>query len=411
MRLLILSQYYKPEPVPKPSELAEALMSRGHQVSVLTGYPNYPAGKLYEGYRLRPAERAVVDGVAVVRAFEFPDHGTGLLRRMANYLSFMISAPLASVLAPRCDVIYVWHPPLTAGVAAALIARARGVAFVYDVQDIWPESAVLSGMLRPGLLVRLMSRLERIVYRQAAHILVTTDGAKENLVAKGVPEGKVSVMPHWIDERVFTPVGDVTRAAVRTRERWDGRFVVMFAGNLGLVQGLDTVLAAAAGLPASGNTRIVIVGDGTDRERLEARAQALGLGDRVQFIGRQPAAVMPDLFAAADALLVHLKRSELSRLVIPTKTLAYLAAGRPIIMAMEGAAADLVTRAGAGIAVPPDDVTRLVEGIETLRRMSDAERAEMGARGTAHVAAHFTQKVVIPQYEALLERMAQADRT
>jgi colanic acid biosynthesis glycosyl transferase WcaI len=410
MRLLILSQYYKPEPVPKPNELAESMMTRGHQVSVLTGYPNYPSGKLYDGYRLKPAERSIVDGVPLVRAFEYPDHGTGLLRRMLNYVTFMISAPAASVLAPRCDVIYVWHPPLTVGVAAALIARMRRVAFVYDVQDIWPESAVLSGMLQPGPLVRLMSRLELIVYRQAAHILVTTDGAKENLISKGVPENKVSVMPHWIDERVFTPVGEETRAVVRTREGWDGRFVVMFAGNLGLVQGLDTVIDAAATLPESGNTLIVIVGDGTDRERLQARTQAMGLGDRVQFIGRQPAATMPDFFSAADALLVHLKKSDLSRLVIPTKTLAYLAAGRPIIMAMEGAAADLVTRAGAGIAVPPDDVMKLVEGIETLRQMSEAERAGMGARGIAHLTAHFTRQVVIPQYEALLQRFARTDR-
>ncbi|MDQ3486993.1 MAG: glycosyltransferase WbuB, partial [Acidobacteriota bacterium] len=133
MRVLILSQYYAPEPVPKPSELAEALRTRGHQVSVLTGYPNYPSGDLYDGFRLRPVERTTVDGVPVVRAFEYPYHGTRALGRMLNYASFMLTAPLASLFSPACDVIYVWHPPLTVGVAAAIIARIRGVGFVYDV--------------------------------------------------------------------------------------------------------------------------------------------------------------------------------------------------------------------------------------------------------------------------------------
>jgi len=251
-----------------------------------------------------------------------------------------------------------------------------------------------------------MSWLERVVYRQADHILVTTEGARRNLLSKGVPEPKVSVMRHWIDDRVFTVVSDKTRAAVRAREGWDGRFVVLFGGNVGLVQGLDTVIDAAAALPDSSNARLVIVGDGTDRERLQSRARALGLEQRVQFLGRQAPEIMPHFFAAADALLVHLKKSELSRLVIPTKTLAYLASGRPIIVAMEGAAADVVTTAGAGIAVPPDDVARLVEAIEAMRHMPEAERAAMGARGTAYLATHFTREVVIPEYEAVLLRVA-----
>jgi glycosyltransferase involved in cell wall biosynthesis len=406
MRVLILSQYYKPEPVPKPSELAESLRNRGHEVSVLTGYPNYPSGTLYEGYRLRFAEHTEIDGIPVVRAFEYPDHGTRAAGRIANYVTFMLSAPLASLMAPRCDVIYVWHPPLTVGIAAAIIARLRRVAFVYDVQDIWPESAVLSGMLKPGPLVRFMSWLERVVYRQADHILVTTDGARQNLVAKGVPEGKVSVMRHWIDDRVFTIVGEEARTVIRTREQWGDRFVVLFGGNVGLVQGLDTVIDAAAALPASSNTLVVIVGDGTDRQRLQSRVQALGLEQRVQFLGRQPPESMPGFFAAADALLVHLKKSELSRLVIPTKTLAYLASGRPIIMAMEGAAAELVTTAAAGVAVPPDDAARLADAMEAMRRLSDVERTAMGARGMAYLSAHFTREVVIPEYEALLQRFA-----
>jgi len=407
MRVLILSQYYSPEPVPKPAELADALTRRGHQVSVLTGYPSYPSGNLYAGYRLRFAERTNIDGVPVVRCFEYPAHGTRALGRIANYLSFMISAPFASVLVPRCDVIYVWHPPLTVGIAAAIIARLRGVRFVYDVQDIWPESALLSGMLQPGLLVNFLSWLERVVYRLADHILVVTEGARQNLIEKGVPAEKVSVARHWIDERIFTPVESDTRQAIRDRHGWGAQFVVLFGGNIGLVQGLDSVIDAAALLPDD-STRIVIVGDGTDLSRLQERAAALGVQRRVQFLGRQPSELMPLLFAGADALLVHLKKSPLSRLVIPTKTMAYLASGRPIIMAMEGAAADLVSAAGAGIAVPSENPQSLVEAIEAMRRMPEGERAAMGARGAEYLSANFTRDTVVPEYENILKSSAVA---
>ena len=410
MRVLILSQYYSPEPVPKPSELAEELARRGHQVSVLTGFPNYPSGDLYTGFRLAPMERTTVAGVPVVRAYEYPYHGTRALGRIFNYASFMVSATLVGLFLPRCDVIYVWHPPLTVGVAAAIIARVRGLGFVYDVQDIWPESAVLSGLLKDGPLVRFMAWLERAVYRQADHLLVVTEGARQNLLQKGVPPGKVSVGHHWIDERLFAPPSGDPRPATRAELGWTDRFVLLFAGNIGLVQGLDTLIDAAAALPSDSNALIAIVGDGTDRQRLVERVRARGLDARVQFLPRRPMDAMPALFAAADSLLVHLKKSELSRLVIPTKTLAYLAAGRPIVMAMEGAAADLVTDAGEGIVLPSEDAARLVEAIERLRTLPAAERQAMGVRATAYLSAHLTKDVVIPQYEALLERVAARGR-
>ena len=408
MRVLILSQYYTPEPVPKPAELAEALARRGHQVRVLTGFPNYPSGYLYDGYRLRPLQKGRVNGIPVTRAFEYPYHGTHALGRMLNYASFMIAAPIASLFMSPCDAIYVWHPPLTVGVSAAIIAKLRRVGFLYDVQDIWPESAVLSGLLKEGPLVRFMAWLERWVYRQADHILVVTDGARDNLIRKGVRPARVSVGKHWIDEALFAPAGEETRQRTRQEHDWTDRFVLLFAGNVGLVQGLDTLVDAAAALPPDSNAVIAIVGDGSDRQRLVDLVAARGLTARLQFLPRRPIEAMPAMFAAADALLVHLRKSDLSRLVIPTKTLAYLAAGRPILMAMEGAAADLVRDAGAGIVVPSENAFRLVDAIETLRSMSDAERQRMGEQATTYVAAHFSKTVVIPEYEEMLRRVAKA---
>ena len=161
MRVLILSQYYDPEPLPKAGELARELRDRGHEVEVVTGFPNYPAGKLYEGYRLAPVSRDSIDGIKVIRVFEFPYHGRNTFLRLVNYWSFVLFAPLAALFVQRADVMYVWHPPLTVGVAAWLISRLRRIPFVYDVQDIWPDAAVLSGMLTKGFLMRAMWNLSR----------------------------------------------------------------------------------------------------------------------------------------------------------------------------------------------------------------------------------------------------------
>ena len=406
MRVLILSQYYKPEPIPKPVELAEELRRRGHDVTVVTGFPNYPTGILYEGFRLGPLKREVINGVPVIRTYEYPYHGKRTFGRLVNYASFMFSAPVGSLMAPRPDVIYVWHPPLTVGLAAWVISCLKGIPFVYDVQDIWPEAAVLSGILKPGLLVRCMSCVERFVYSRAAHVLVVTQGAKENLISKGVETEKISVMPHWVEESLFERTNAKARLQVREHYGWGDRFVVMFAGNLGLVQGLRTVVSAVSELRNHRRISMVLVGEGSDKRHLQEFARSLGVEDRIQFIGYQPMERMPEIMAASDVLLVHLKHSELSRYVIPTKTLAYLAAARPILMAMDGAAAQLVRDAGAGLVIPPENPSEMANAIRALGEMPEPERDAMGRRGRDYLVANLSKKNIIHRYEETLQRVA-----
>ncbi len=408
MRVLILSQYYKPEPIPKPVELAAELARQGHTVNVLTGLPNYPAGTLYPGFRLRLVQREVLDGIPVVRTFEYPYHGQRVLGRLLNYGSFMLSAPLGSLFLPRCDVAYVWHPPLSVGVAAWMVRVLRGVPFVYDVQDIWPESAVASGLLRNGWLVSGMSRLERFVYRQASHVLVLTDDARSNLIAKGVPPDRVSMVPQWAEENLS--IGCDPQAAARIREEfgWGGRFVVLFAGNLGLVQGLETVVRAAAELRSDPSVRIVLVGDGSDKARLEQIAAKTQVGASLQFVDRQPLERMPAFMAAADALLVHLKNSALNEFIIPSKTFAYMAAARPILMAMSGAGAKLVAQADAGMIVTPEQPQQLAAAIRSLASQPIAVREAMGQRGRAYLLEHHSKSKVMESYFEVLERAARA---
>lgn len=402
--MLVLSHYFWPEPIPKPRELAEALRAGGHQVEVVTGFPNYPEGRLYPGHRLKILSREEIGGITVRRTYMIPDHGKGLAGRLLNYGSFMISGILGGLASARFDVIYVWHPPLSVGITAAIIGLLRRRPFVYDVQDIWPESAVASGFLRPGRVTRWMSRLERQVYRWAGHVLVVTDGAKANLVGKGVRGDKVSVLPHWYDDAEVRTTTAGSREEVREREGWKGRFVVMFAGNLGLMQGLDTIVRACLEIPPESNLLIVLVGGGSDRDRLERLATELSVQGRIQFVQRQPSSAMGSYFAAADALLVHLRSSSLSSMIVPSKTIAYFAAGKPIVMANVGASADLVERSGAGTVVPPDDPLALAAAMLDMSVSTEPERLRMSESGRRFFDENFTREAVLPKYISLLDR-------
>lgn len=378
----------------------------GHQVEVVTSFPNYPEGELYPGHELRGVARETISKIPVWRTYIIPDHGRGLLGRLLNYGSFMLSGILGGLLAFPFDVVYVWHPPLSVGVTAAVVGFLRGRPFVFDVQDVWPDSAIATGFLRPGRVVRWMSRLERIVYRWAGHILVVTDAAKENLMAKGVPEEKLSVLPHWYDDESIRTAPADARDTIRAKEGWGGRFVMMFAGNLGMMQGLDTIVRASRRLAQGTRILIVFVGDGSDRARLQELTKELGVEGDVRFVERVPSDEMGSYFRAADALLVHLRSTAVSEMVIPSKTMAYLAAAKPVIMANVGASATLVEKAGAGVAVPPDDPEALARAMESIAGRSDEERAELGRRGRRYFEEHFTQARVLPRYISMLEAVA-----
>jgi colanic acid biosynthesis glycosyl transferase WcaI len=402
VRVLILTIYHDPEPIPKTGDLARELLARGHDVTVVTAFPHYPDGNLYPGYRLRPWSWETRDGVRILRTFIYPYHGTRASVRIVNYVSWMLSGMAAAWLAPRCDVIYVWHPPLTVGVTAWVLSRLKRVPFVYDVQDLWPESALASGLLKPGRLVRLLNGLARWVYARADRVLVVSAATAAYLRQRGVDPGKIRIGRHWVDDSVFDTKG--SSRDVRADLGLERRFVVMFAGNLGLVQGLDTVIDAAAHLREAPVT-FVFVGDGADRARLQERVAALGLSN-VLFAGRHPAGDMPDFFRAADALLVHLRPSDIAEHAVPTKILSYLAAGRPIICAVPGAAAELVRAADAGPVVPPGDAVALAGAVTRVAGLPPASRDLLGTNGRRYLRAHFDRARVIGEYELILREAA-----
>ena len=404
MRVLILSQYYKPEPIPKPHELAEGLQGRGHQVTVVTGFPNYPSGSFYKGYKIRPWSIERINGVRVVRLGLYPDHSRSPIRRALNYTSFcMAASALGPILSGPVDVIYVWHPPLTIGLAATIVSLARRAPFVYAVHDLWPESVVAAGMLKNTRIIGLLERLERFIYAQARAIGVVSPGFIKHLEAKGVPREKLHLLTDWGDELVYRPIPpDPT---LGEQLGMSGSFNVVFGGQLGIVQGLDTLLDAAEMLRQYHDIQFIIVGDGVDKSRLETKATERGL-DNVRFLGRFPSEDMPQIYALADALLVHLKADPIFSISIPGKTYAYMACAKPVLMAVDGVAGDIIRSTGAGLTCPSEDSQALAQAVLQLFHTPRQEREEMGAAAQKVFLERYCRSVGLDRHEQLLVNIA-----
>ena len=384
MRTIFLTQWFDPEPgAIRGLPLARWLTGHGHDVRVLTGVPNYPGGRVYQGYRMRLWQREVMDGVPVLRVPLYPSHDGSSLGRVANYASFSLSAAtLGAALIGRGDVAYVYHPPATIGLPAMVLKTLRRMPFVYHIADMWPESVVESGMLDSAAVRRMVHGLLsvwcRAVYRQARAITVLSPGFKRLLVERGVPGHKIHVIYNWTDEAMFRPV---VRDEQLARELGlAGRFNIVYAGNLGPLQGLEAVVRAAARVRAVRAIQVVIVGVGQQEPELRALARSLG-ATNVLFVGRRPYREMPQIGALADVHLVHLRDLPFFRATIPSKTQVALACARPVLMAVNGAAADIVRKADAGVTCPPEDESRLADAMVALAETPRDELDAMGQRG------------------------------
>lgn len=409
MRVLIISQFYKPEPLPQPHELAASLVRLGHDVTVLTGYPNYPEGRLYPGYRLRPWRQEVDEGVRIVRVPLWPDHSRSALRRALNYGSFAVMATLHAPLIAlrRPDVAYVWHPPPTSALAAWLLSLLRGVPYLYAIHDLWPESITEAGMLKDGPAASLIRWLDTRMCLRAGAVGVVSPGFVPFLTRRGVPRDKIHLLPDWADEASFYPLE--RDESLASELGMSGRFNVVFGGQLGIAQGLDTLLDAAELLREAPEVQVVFAGDGVEGPRLRAEARRRGL-DNVRFLGRISADMMNRVQSLAEVLVVHLNRGFFASVSIPVKTYAYMASGRPILMALDGHAADLILEAGAGMTCPPQEAEPMADAILRLRALRPEERGEMGRNALLAFRERHSRSTGVAAHERILSDLANREQ-
>ncbi len=380
MRILILTQWFQPESMFKGLPFAEELRRMGHEVEVLTGFPNYPGGTVYDGYNIRPWQREEIEGIRINRVALYPSHDNSGFGRIANYMSFAIMTLfIGPWLIRKPDVIYVYNL-VSLSYTASFLRWLYGCKVVYDIQDLWPESVESSGML-PGFLHSFLRKWCRKAYRRADFLVAQSPGFKKNLLHRGIPGEKIGVIYNWSQEE-RAPLELTGKHLPPTMElEIENSFNVVFAGTMGLMQGLDTVLdAAAIFLKDQNMVRFIFVGDGVEKKRLQKKSKDMGLSN-VVFVPRQPMSAMEGIFNSADVLLVHLKKDPLFKITIPSKTQAYLAAGKPLVMSVEGDAADLVTQAGAGCVCAPENAQAMANCVRTLYEMSPGERVVLGEQG------------------------------
>lgn len=373
MRILMLSQWFDPEPTFKGLVFARELVAAGHDVEVITGFPNYPGGKIYPGYKQKLWQREEIDGVNIIRVPLYPSHDKSAIKRVLNYISFAFTATLYGALgAKRADVIYVYHPPITVGIAGSIIGFLRRVPFVYDIQDLWPDTLRATGMIQKDWLLKLISRICDFVYRRATHLVVLSNGFKKILEDRGIEDKDITVIYNWCDEESILAVGQE-----ETPQMPEG-FNILFAGNMGPAQALESVLDAAAEVLDSADTiNFIFLGEGIVTEQLKSIKTARGLSN-VHFYPRVPVSQVGGFLQAADALLVHLKKDRLFQITIPSKTQAYMAKGKPILMGVDGEASELVAASNAGVVCISEDSGSIATNARVLASMSKAELDEMG---------------------------------
>jgi glycosyltransferase involved in cell wall biosynthesis len=382
-------------------------MERGHRVSVVTAFPSYPFGRVYDGYRARPRATTKEMGARVTRVFNVPYQGSEKERRVLSYFSFAACAFLLGLLPRRKpDVIYAYHPPLTTGLVAALYSLIRGVPFVYDVQDLWPDAIAAAGFISQGSLVyKVMRLLESFIYKRAGIVTVITEGMRNNLLAKGVPARKIRVISNWGDPDVYRPM-----EATDTRRElgWEGRFVVMLAGNMGLTHGLETVLEAASELQCDPHILFVFLGSGAARQGLKDMAKARQLHN-VVFHDEVPQAEAAKLINAADIMLVHLKDVSGGEFSMPHRIFSYMLCGKATIAAAKGSTADLIMSEQCGWTCPPSDARALAGAIRAAAENPLVCR-ERGSRGLQLAKNSFSRAKLLARIESAIRLGARSYR-
>ncbi|WVN42144.1 glycosyltransferase family 4 protein [beta proteobacterium MWH-UniP1] len=408
MRVLLLTQWFDPEPTFKGLAFAKELIRQGVNVEVVTGFPNYPTGKLYPGYRIKLIHRQTIDDIKVTRVALYPSHDRSAIRRVLNYVSFAVTSLFYCLFfTRRVDIIYAYHPPLTVGITASLIRVLRGIPVVYDIQDLWPDTLRTTGMLNNEKILFLVGLVCKHIYQQVNQIVVLSPGFKTLLMQRGVPEGKIEVIYNWSDEHKLNEPIDKSNYQRTSKSH----FCVLFAGNMGTPQALGAVLEAVDLLNARGvAVEMIFVGTGLDSERLKKIATARNLTN-VLFYPPVPMSEIGHFLDSADALLVHLKADELFKVTIPSKTQAYMAAGKPLLMAVEGDAAELVTLAGCGVLAKPEDPKSIADAVQALAAMTPSQRKQMGQRGREYYMTNLSLSAGTVKFKQLFEDVLQKSKT
>lgn len=380
-------------------ELARFLVERGHRVTIIASPVSYLSGKARQGRMRWVDQQEPEPGITILRAYTYPAFHKSFVHRVFSFISFMVSSFLTGLRVPNVDLVWGTSPPIFQGVTAWLLARIKRVPFLFEVRDLWPAFAIAVGVLRNPLLVRASLWLERFLYRSADRVMVNSPGFIEHVTRRGA--AWVELIPNGASPEMFDPAAD--GRAFRRAHGLDDQFTVLYAGAHGISNDLGVVLQAAERLRDRMDIRFVFLGDGKEKHNLEAQAAAMRL-ENTLFLPPVPKERMREALAAADACLAILKPLEMYKTTYPNKVFDYMAAGRPVVLAIDGVIREVVERSGAGVFVPPGDAGALADAVSALACDPGKARA-MGLAGRRSIERHFDRRVLAEKLALMLEEM------
>lgn len=400
MKILIVTQYYFPESF-KSNDLSFELQKRGHNVTVLTGLPNYPEGKMYEGYGYFKNRKQMINGVKVIRSLLFLRGKGGGVRLFLNYFSFAFFASIKAFflgLRNKYDAVIVHEPsPITQFYPALVIKKLQNAPIYFWVMDLWPESLEIAGGVKNKWVLGFFKRMVINFYKNSEKILVTSKGFRKSIVEKGDFNSKIEYFPNWAEDSIFDGNKDFPLPPMKKG------FKIMFAGNIGEAQDLDSVMNAALMLRNEKNIQWVFVGDGRKMPFVTDFVEKNNLQETVSILGRFPVDAMASFFGIADAMLVSLKNDYIFNLTVPAKVQAYMSAGKPIIAMLNGEGAQNIKDAACGVAVNAGDYRALAAEVKRFSELPDEIIDEMGRNSKAYYLKHFQLSECINNLERILK--------
>ena len=406
MRILFFTHYFPPEgnaPASRTYENCKRWVKEGHQVTVITCAPNVPDGVVYEGYKNSIFKKEDVDGINVIRVWTYIAANKGTLLRIMNYISYMFSAVFFSLFIKRPDIIIGTSPQFFCGWAGILSSKLRWVPSVLEIRDIWPETIIAVGAMKNQKLLKFLEWLELKMYRWADFIVTVGDGYRQDLLKKDVPDQKIDIVMNGVDQELFYP--REPKQEFIDRFNPTRKIICSYIGTIGMTSGLDVVVRAAEKLKESGNNNIqfLLVGDGAERQRLQEEINRLNL-ENIILTGRLPKQDMPEVLAVTNVCLVHLKKKDLFKTVMPSKIFEAAGMAKPIINGVDGFAAKIIEQAGAGINFEPENEDQLIEALNTM--INNPEVAEKYAQsGYKHITEHYNRDLLAEKYIKILEKV------
>ena len=411
MKILFVTHYFPPEvnaPANRTYEHCRRWVQDGYDVTVITGVPNHPRGEIFEGYRNRWTQEEEVDGIRVIRTWMYLAPNSGFLKRVANYLLFALTSVVASFRVDRPDIVIATSPQFFVGVAGAIISKLKRRPFVLEIRDLWPKSVVELGQLDEGPILSALEALEGWLYRSASGIVVNTRTFHDHITAHGVASRDIELVYNGIDPALFRP--QPKNAELLKQHGLSEYFTVGYVGTLGLAHGLTLLIDVAEQLETRSELRFVMIGDGADREKLEADIARRGL-DNVRLLGLQPRETMPDWIASIDLLVVMLRDLPVFETVIPSKIFEFLAQERPVILAAKGEIRRMIEEAGGALVIDPEAQNQLISAIEEVLDHPDEAR-ERAISGRLWVEHGFIRDDLARKMALFLERVhAESKRT